>query len=203
MATRNQLKYDKKKLIVQSAVHVFSRKGYTIATVADVAAAARIGKGTIYEYFNSKEDLFYAVFEWYRLKTEEATRVDLSVLEGSAAKKLEALSMSLVGMWEEIKDVFNLTLEFWAASSTLQHQDRFKENFRHTYHKFRGIVKSLIREGIERGEFRPDIDPAYVAAAMVGAWDALFLQAWFDPDFEPAATAAEFITVVLRGLACK
>ena len=122
-------------------------------------------------------------------------------MEGSAAKKLEALSISLIGMWDEVKDVFNLTLEFWSASSTLQHQDRFKKNFRSAYQNFRGIVKALIREGIERGEFRSDIDPEYVAAALVGAWDALFLQAWFDPDFNPAATAAEFIALVIRGLA--
>jgi hypothetical protein len=39
-----------------------------------------------------------------------------------------------------------------------------------------------------------------VAAALVGTWDALFLQAWFDDGFDPAATANDFLDTLLRGL---
>jgi AcrR family transcriptional regulator len=200
MLSNDQTPKDKKYRIIEAAALVFALKGYASATVADIAVRAEIGKGTIYEYFDSKEDLFFAVFEWFKLKTEDAAKVNLAVLGGSAAKKLEALSISLVGMWQEIKDVFTLTMEFWAASSSSQRQDRFKENFRNTYREFRCIVKSLIIEGIERGEFRSDVNPESVAAALVGAWDALFLQAWFDPDFDPMMTSNDFLAVVIKGL---
>ena len=79
-------------------------------------------------------------------------------------------------------------------------QDRFKANFRNTYQEFRSIVKSLIQEGIERGEFRADINPESVAAALVGTWDALFLQAWFEDDFDPATIARDFLSIVIQGL---
>jgi len=105
-----------------------------------------------------------------------------------------------MGMWHEIKDVFTLTMEFWAASSSSQMQDRFKANFRNTYQEFRDLVKSLIKEGIERGEFRSDINPDSVAAAVVGAWDALFLQAWLEDDFDPVAIAREFLSIMIKGL---
>jgi hypothetical protein len=39
-----------------------------------------------------------------------------------------------------------------------------------------------------------------VAAALVGTWDALFLQAWFEHDFNPSKTAQDFLAVVIRGL---
>ena len=91
-------------------------------------------------------------------------------------------------------------LVFWAASSSSQMQDRFKINFRSTYQTFRGVVKSLIDEGITRGEFRPDINSESVAAALVGAWDAMFLQAWFDPDFDPLTTSRDFLAVIIQGL---
>ena len=71
------------------------------------------------------------------------------------------------------------------------------------YQEFRGIVKALIHEGMRRGEFQSDINPESVAAALVGAWDALFLQAWFDQDFDPLNTARDFLTVVIRGLSAK
>ena len=194
---------NKKNRITKAAVTVFAQKGYANATVADIAARAEIGKGTIYEYFASKEDLFFAVFEWFMMQTGSAAKVNIAVLGGSAAKRLEALSDSLMEMWQEIEDVFTLTMEFWAASSSSQMQDRFKANFRNMYQEFRGIVKSLIQEGIRHGEFRPDINPESVAAALVGAWDALFLQAWFDQDFDPLTTARDFLSVVIRGLSSK
>lgn len=179
---------------------VFAQKGYARATVAEIAARAKIGKGTIYEYFASKEDLFFAVFEWFKMQTGDAAKVNIAVLGGSAAKRLEALSDSLMGTWHEIEDVFTLTMEFWAASSSSQMQDRFKTNFRNMYQEFREIVRSLVHEGIERGEFRPDINPESVAAALVGAWDALFVQAWFEDNFDPVTIAREFLRIVIRGL---
>jgi len=200
---KEQLEADKKSRITQAAVMVFAQKGYANATVADIATRAEIGKGTIYEYFASKEDLFFAVFEWFKVQSRNAARVNISVLGESAANRLEALSDSLMGMWQEIEDVFTLTMEFWAASSSSQMRDRFKASFRNMYQDFRGIVKALIYEGIRHGEFRPDINPESVAAALVGAWDALFLQAWFDQDFDPLNTARDFLTVVIRGLSAK
>ena len=191
---------DKKSRITKAAVMVFAHKGYANATVADIAARAEIGKGTIYEYFASEEDLFFAVFEWFKMQTGSAAKVNIAVLGGSAAKRLEALSDSLMGMWREIEDVFTLTMEFWAASSSSQMQDRFKANFREMYQEFRGIVKSLVHEGMRQGEFRSDVNAESVAAALVGAWDALFLQAWFDKDFDPLTTARDFLSVVIRGL---
>jgi len=200
MPANHQSQLDKKNRIIEAAAQVFAQKGYAGAAVADIAVKAQIGKGTIYEYFASKEDLFFAVFEWFKMRTENAARVNIAVLGGSAARRLQALSDSLMGMWPEIKDVFRLTMEFWAASSSPQMQDRFKANFRSTYQEFRNIVKSLIREGIERGEFRPDINPESVAAALVGTWDALFLQAWFEDDFDPVTIAQDFLSILINGL---
>jgi len=196
----SQIRIDKKNRIIEAAVMVFAQKGYASATVADIATRAEIGKGTIYEYFASKEDLFFAVFEWFKMQTGAAAKVSITHLGGSAAKRLQALSDSLMAMWTKIEDVFTLTMEFWAASSSSQMQDRFKESFRQMYQEFRSIVNSLIQEGIERGEFRPDINPEPIAAALVGTWDALFLQAWFDPEFDPLTTAKDFLTVVIQGL---
>ena len=200
MLSNHQSQMDKKDRIIEAAARVFAQKGYAGAAVADIAVEAEIGKGTIYAYFDSKENLFFTVFEWYMMQTGGAAKVSISHLGGSAAQRLEALSDSIMGVWDDIKDVFTLTMEFWAASSSSQMQDRFKASFRRMYQEFRGFVVSLIHEGIEHGEFRPDISPESVAAALVGTWDALFLQAWFDQDFDPLTTARDFLAVVIQGL---
>jgi len=191
---------DKKDRMVEAAAMLFAQNGYAGTSVADIAVQAKIGKGTVYEYFNSKEDLFFAVFEWYIQMSARTAHVSISVLGRTPAERLFALSDSIMCMWDEIKDVFALTMEFWAASASSNMRDRFKAAFRQVYEEFRGIVTSLIREGIERGEFHPDIKPASIAAALVGTWDALFLQAWFEDSFEPLKTSRDFLEIVIKGL---
>ena len=200
MSNSDQVQKGKKIRIIEAAARVFAQKGYAGAAVADIAVKAEIGKGTIYAYFDSKEDLFFAVFEWFTLQTGAAAKGSISHLEGSASQRLEALSESIMSMWDEIKDAFILTIEFWAASSSSQMRERFKDAFRRLYEEFRAIVVTLIRDGIERGEFRSEVDAESVAAALVGTWDALFLQAWFEKNFDPLITARNFLKVVIRGL---
>jgi AcrR family transcriptional regulator len=198
--SNHRLQKDKKDRIIEAAAQVFAQKGFTGSSVAEIAVKAEIGKGTIYAYFDSKEDLFFAVFEWYMMQTGAAAKISISHLGGSAAQRLEALSDSVMGMWDEIKDVFTLTIEFWAASSSSQMRQRFKGAFRRLYEEFRAIVVSLIRDGIERGEFRSNVNAESIAAALVGTWDALFIQAWFDKHFDPLITARNFLNVVIKGL---
>ncbi|MGD9239302.1 MAG: TetR/AcrR family transcriptional regulator [Desulfobacterales bacterium] len=201
MANIPKQKMKKRNQIIEAAAQVFAKKGYSGAVVADIALQANIGKGTVYEYFKSKEDLFFAVFEWFQKKSENAAAVRISSLGGGATDRLKALNESLMGMWDEIKDVFVLVMEFWAASSSIQMRQRFKGAFKQLYDDYRQIVSDLIREGIKSGEFRSNVKPEPVAAALVGTWDALFLQAWFDDSFDPTATANDFLDTVLRGLA--
>jgi len=201
LKTTPRARGNKKEPIIEAAARVFSRSGYANAAVADIALQANVGKGTVYEYFKSKEDLFFAVFEWFQKKTEKAAAVGIAALGNSAADRLKILNDSLMGQWDELKDVFVLVMEFWAASSSTQMRQRFRSAFKQLYVDYRQIVCALIRDGINSGEFRSDINPEPVAAALVGTWDALFLQAWFDDGFDPAATANDFLDALLRGLA--
>lgn len=200
MADTINQKAKRKDQIIEAAAQIFAQKGYSGAIMADIAIQANIGKGTIYEYFKSKEDLFFAVFEWFQKKTEKAATVGISSLGGSATDRLKVLNSTLMELWDEIKDVFVLVMEFWAASSSAQRRRRFKGAFKQLYNDYRKIVSSLIQEGVNSGEFRSDIKPEPVAAALVGTWDALFLQAWFDDSFDPTATANDFLDAFLRGL---
>jgi hypothetical protein len=127
--------------------------------------------------------------------------VSVSSLTASSAGRLEALNEALMKAWVEMRELFSLSMEFWAASSASQFRQRFKLGFKESYDQFRGIVAGLIREGMDRGEFHRDIDPRAVAAVMVGAWDGLFLQAWFEEGFDPVVTSEDFIRVLIRGLA--
>jgi len=54
---------DKKQLIIDTAVGLFSRYGFSKTSLDDIASTAQIAKGTVYYYFPSKEDLFVTVIQ--------------------------------------------------------------------------------------------------------------------------------------------
>ena len=87
MLSNHQSQIDKKDRIIKAAARVFAQKGYAGAAVADIAVQAEIGKGTIYAYFDSKEDLFFAVFEWFKMQTGVAAKVNITHLGGGPRLK--------------------------------------------------------------------------------------------------------------------
>ncbi|MEW5723675.1 MAG: TetR/AcrR family transcriptional regulator [Thermodesulfobacteriota bacterium] len=195
-------KEQKKELILHAAAQVFSQKGYAGALMADVAAKAGLGKGTLYEYFDSKEDLFVAACEWMIQSMAEGASVGLAAIAGTAAERLAAWGAAVIRQCDDLKEMFSLYLEAWAVSAVgpAGLKPRLVKVLREAYGRYRRLVAALIRDGMERGEFDPGVDPEAVAAFIVGGWDALFLQAWFDESFDPVATSDRFLTVLLRGL---
>jgi AcrR family transcriptional regulator len=186
--------------ILEAAAEVFSQKGYAATRIIEVARAAQVGKGTIYEYFPSKEALFFAVFEAMMSGAEAAILGATEGLSGDFAARLQALSDQIIATWLNDIHMYGLVMEFWAATASSPGRDRFKATFLSGYEELRRVVGALIRKGQARGEVTADCDVAAVAAALTGTWDALLLQAWLDPNFDALATSRGYLPVVLRGL---
>ncbi len=190
----------KKEQILSAAAGIFARCGFAGTLMADIAGAAAVGKGTVYEYFPSKEELFFAVFQWTIDRMEAATRVSASRLGGSAADRLRSLNRTVVAALLELEAVYGLVIEFWAAAGHRKMQERFKQAFREGYQGYREVVTALLEDGRRHGEFMQNVDSPALAAALVGMWDALGLQTWFDPDFDARSAADAFIEAMIRGI---
>ena len=195
-----QRKKIKKESITKGAAQVFAEKGFNSATVSEIAKKAGVGKGTVYEYFQSKTELFFEVFEWHMKTFTEAAALSLSALNIPVSKKLSGTCDSIMRYWVARMELYTLTLEFWAASATSGAKDTFKEMFKNSYREFRGLMEGLIKEGVKRGEFRPDLDIGSIAASLVGTLDALLLQGLFDEEFDPVTASAGYVEVLLRGM---
>jgi AcrR family transcriptional regulator len=190
----------RKDTIVTAAISVFARKGYAAARIVDVALAAGIGKGTIYEYFPSKEALFFSTFEYLMTQTRLQMETLAGGNSGSACRRLAIMADAVLTAWLPNLDIYGLVLEFWSATTTSPQRLRFKTAFQNAYAEFRKAVASVIQAGKDNGEFESWVDTGGLAAALIGAWDALLLQAWLDPDFDPLAASRSHIAVVCRGL---
>ncbi len=185
--------------IVRGATEVFARQGYAGTRIEEVARAAGVGKGTIYEYFRSKEDLFFATFEQLMCDTEAQMGSMPAGIGFRAGERLLHMADTLLRSWLPRLDLYGLVLEFWSATTAKSTRRRFKTAFQHAYRDFRLVVAGVIRNGMESGEFK-SADPERLAAAIIGSWDALLLQAWLDPDFDPLPASRAHMRVLLAGL---
>ncbi len=198
-------KQEKKEKIILAAMSLFAKKGLAGTSMADIAKGAGIGKGTTYEYFKGKDELFFATFEWFIDYCAGAARVSLSTLGSkNASDKIRAYSQSMLDLLKESKDFYPLTLEFWAASALSKDRDKIKQLFNNLYKEAGYVLVSIIEQGVESGEFDPEVKINSIVAAIIGAWDAIGLQAWFyegiNNEFDMEKTMIDFTELIIKGL---
>lgn len=195
---RPDLRDKREREILEAAAAVFAERGFRATRIDDVAARAGIGKGTVYEYFRSKEDLFMRLFHWY------TTQAFASIAEETHTSPMAGLQHAcnaLLAAGREMQDLYPLTMEFWSASTAPEFREGLTEEFRELYAQFRREIADRIRAAIAHGEVGTHVRPDAFAAVLVGALDGIILQAWFDPDFDPVEAGRHFLDVLPRGMA--
>jgi AcrR family transcriptional regulator len=133
--------------IIAAALKVFAKKGFGNTRAEDVAAQARIAKGTLYLYFDSKEAIY-----------EAALSHAMTQLTAMVAERLETAATTD----ERVRVWVGSRLEFWGAQGELYRMvmtvGREKRQRKHTAEILRESVEqlvSILRDGVERGELKP------------------------------------------------
>ncbi|MEY3385575.1 MAG: hypothetical protein RIR53_386 [Bacteroidota bacterium] len=162
----------KRAQIVDHASEVFSQTGYHASKMADIATAAGIGKGTIYEYFTTKEQLFLAVYDAWMSQYEDLVRrrVDAAT---DALSKVDAVRDSAVEFYQSRAEQAPLLLEFWAHALRTDNP-AFLERINATREFLRSIGRDLTRDLVQAGWFR-DVDVSAFTDLEAGMSDGIFL----------------------------
>jgi len=191
---------ERRRALAAAAAEVFTEKGFAGTRIADVAERAGVGKGTVYEYFRSKEELFFAVFE--AMTREEMARLGAELdRDAPSLDRLAAMVRSMVSDAVAQVELYGLTLEFWSGCTNEAFGEQLRTEFSALYQGFRAHVAAIVRQGQEAGELRPEVDPEGLAASVVGAIDALGLQYWIDRGVDATAAAEALLEVLSAGLA--
>ncbi len=74
MSLRERKKQETRRRIGEAAHRLFEERGFDAVTVASVAEAADVSEGTVFNYFPTKEDLFYTGMEAFEAELVEAVR---------------------------------------------------------------------------------------------------------------------------------
>jgi len=194
-------KQAKKKEILRAAMRVFAEKGVTDTKMIDVARAAGIGKGTIYEYFRSREELFQSAFEYLlrKIRAMMASRIDDAMAPEEKIRTGFLAYLDVATM--QIEDFADILLDFWAYSiRNKDNGDNISLDIRQRYQEYRDITTPILEEGIRQGMFR-DMDVNLVASLIIAVGDGLLLQWMADKDNFNLRNAAEgVLEIILQGI---
>jgi AcrR family transcriptional regulator len=194
---------EKRARILDAASRVFVERGYRSANVDEIAERAGIGKGTVYLYFRSKDEILLAVFEEFTTRMLQQLEGWVGSSSSPAAERLRAISDITAAGVDEMRPLYPLFFEFWAAAAAGDLKARIAPVYRHIYDRLRRDLVTVIADGQESGELRAEIDPTAVASLWVGAIDGLGLQIWFEPALDARVLVHGFCDAMLQGLVAR
>ncbi|MBW2596415.1 MAG: TetR/AcrR family transcriptional regulator [Deltaproteobacteria bacterium] len=176
----NPVKETREKQIKDAALKLFSEKGFHNTTMAEIALAAGLGKGTLYWYWKSKEALAFSLVSDMLsafLDLIEETRD----CEGNIIKRLEKLAQRVADLYQQKKEYCRLLLKFRADRHYTFNPDYIEQVMKY-YVRMRSAIASIIEQGIKAGEFKK-VDSQFIAFIILGIVEGLELE-WLENEKE-------------------
>jgi AcrR family transcriptional regulator len=192
-------KKEKREKILNAAIQVFSKKGLKDTKISDIAETAGIGKGTVYEYFKSKNEVFAATFHFFMERFEEVMSRRLFRIH-DPLEKIRAYFSAWSEMLEgDYLDYLEIILDFW-AHGIRQRDKAWVIDLNKLYSENRKILDNLLSECITLGEIKP-VDTKVTASIMLGALDGLLIQWIMNRDLFKMREATELLVeTMIKGL---
>lgn len=197
---------EKRREIVEAALVLFAQKGVTRTTIQEIADAAGIGKGTVYEYFKSKDDILAVSFDYIKEESDALITEKLQDVT-NPVEKLKFTVDGFLSLFQTLpENTWEILLVFWAEgilNSPRESLEGEGEAFdlRSMYEEYNDFVASLLQEGKDAGVYRQDIDPYTLASSLIGLLDGLMLQqVMMKERIDINKSAQQLIDVFLRGI---
>jgi len=182
--------------LLDAALTVFSKNGYTGSRLENIAQAAGVTRGAIYHHFGSKSDLYLALIE-------EAATIGNSAINraiGEGGTFVEILSRILVYTFSLLEDDQRFR-EVMALQLTTPYIDAFSLRRYDEAQQMVASISGFFKVIIEQGELRQSLDPMTAARAFLGYQLGLSSLWLFNKEaFSIKGSAPELAEIFVRGI---
>jgi TetR/AcrR family fatty acid metabolism transcriptional regulator len=185
----------KRERILRAAIDVFAQNGYFNAKVSDVAKAAGVADGTIYLYFDGKEDLLVNIFR-------EHARSYLQSLERELAHVRRAEERIRIAIRHHLETLGRDRALAIVAQVELRHSLKFMSLLsQQEVADYLNMLRKIVEQGQAEGSFRRNLHPQLVAKAIFGVLDEM-VTSWMlsEKDYDLADSAEPVAELLLTGL---
>ena len=172
-----RLRDEKQESILRSAIHEFNQHGFERAKICDIAKGAKVATGSIYQYFEDKNELIMYCAQWsyeifmQKLNMREVVKnVDIFEYFDDSLRE-----QRIVNQEQEL-------IKFMQLLST--QPDMMKESLAEMYEKSKEYIKPLIQNTKDRGLIRTDLDNDVLTEFFIAVTER-FKMRWLKekPDF--------------------
>jgi AcrR family transcriptional regulator len=167
----------KRERLLAAATQLFSERGYAATDMAELAARAGVAKGSLYNYFSSKDELYHYVCMDGLARHRAAVYDGLDTSAG-VVSQVRHIFAAGVRFAQAHPDYISLYLNVSSAGMA-----RFAQQMSREVEKFTADhLKRMLRRGIERGEVRADID-VNLTAFLINSLYIIFVSSLVSPHF--------------------
>ena len=194
MGQRNEeQRADRMDEIMDAAVKLFAKKGYHATSISDISEAVGLGRGALYYYILSKEDLLWEIHNRHVDPLLEAT-IRLEQQPLTPEEKLREVSRQLIGT---ITTYLPYMTVFYREIGALSPERLAKlvEKRR----AYEDSIERILREGVRSGEWEIQ-NPRMSVLAFLGMYNWTFQ--WYNPQgpMKPDEIADSFFQLFLKGI---
>jgi TetR/AcrR family fatty acid metabolism transcriptional regulator len=185
----------KRERILRAATDVFAQSGYFNAKVSEIARTAGVADGTIYLYFDGKEDLLVSIFR-------DHTRNYLQSLERDLCQGNKSDQRIRIAIRHHLETLGRDRALAIVAQVELRHSLKFMTLLSHQeVADYLNILRKIVEQGQSEGVFRRNLNPQLVAKAVFGILDEM-VTSWVlsEKIYDLAAQADQISDLVLNGL---
>lgn len=189
----------KRAEILEAAMTVFARKGFHRSKMEEVAVEAGIGKGTIYEYFESKHQLLQSLHGYMLAKLKEYYAEKLHGIE-EPPRIIEGFLAAALASFREWEPFFYVFCDVWAEAGRAEQQSLLRMQLRDAYKSSIDDLVLVVEAGVAGGFFHCD-QPRLAAEHILACVDGLALHWLYDPEAFDLDEMTEALTrSVMRSL---
>lgn len=184
---------NKKQDILDAAIQVFAESGYYNAKISRVAEIAGVATGSVYLYFHNKEDILFTLFDRIWLELSEQLQVIVDRQDITPEQKLDGLIDMVFGV---LTNNPSLAIVFVNEQSHLIQKG--VGDFNVYYENFLDLGEKVLQEGMDNGEFSPDINLKIIRLFTFGGMHHL-IQKWAQsPDSYPAEVMRQQVKSLIK-----
>ena len=192
-AAKHEIEAQKRESVIQAAAISFARNGYHGTTMDQIAEMLGVSKPTLYKYYKNKSELLHACDEKATARFLELARESVE-MDGTALDKIKHYQYSSV---EFLTDEFGRALAL-VEETGLDPEGR--QHWREARDEITEMFRDIVREGIEKKEINPRVDPKLTMLALFGAFN--LIAKWFKPGggYTAHEICDQFFEVFINGL---
>lgn len=156
---------DKYQRIIAAATKVFAQKGFYQSKISEIAKEAGVADGTIYIYFENKDDILISLFEEQMQAVLDNMKSRI-VLQTDPARKLEEFAWTHLSLIQKNKDMAEI------IQVELRQSGKFMKDYKNEkFIEYLNIIEDIIIEGQKAGLFKENVVPNVAKRAFFGALD--------------------------------